>query len=180
MLGLVTLFVSTLVVSEKQGWVWIPLILLVVAVLHGLAATFTSHWAFTALQFGTMTVLFAVMVSGMFTYMRSARGITDAHLYTAASTYLLLALTWFSLYCAIDTVFPGSFQYAGLGVVDRHSELLYFSLVTLTTVGYGDVVPASGGVRMLAVLEAVAGVLYVAITVALLVSGYKRKPEERT
>ena len=61
---------------------------------------------------------------------------------------------------------------------DRQSELLYFSLVTLTTVGYGDIVPIAGEVRMLAALEAIAGVLYVAITVALLVSGYKRRPDE--
>ena len=53
------------------------------------------------------------------------------------------------------------------------SELLYFSLVTLSTIGYGDIVPLSGEVRMLAALEGVTGVLYVAITVALLVSSYK-------
>ena len=57
---------------------------------------------------------------------------------------------------------------------DRQSDLLYFSLVTLTTVGYGDVLPLSGEARMLAALEGVTGVLYIAITVAILVSGYRR------
>jgi hypothetical protein len=51
-------------------------------------------------------------------------------------------------------------------------------LVTLTTVGYGDILPGSGEVRMLAALEAATGVLYVAITVALLVSAYKRRDQE--
>jgi hypothetical protein len=55
---------------------------------------------------------------------------------------------------------------------------LYFSLVTLSTVGYGDIVPLDGEVRMLAALEGVTGVLYVAITVALLVSGYKEPAQE--
>jgi hypothetical protein len=45
-------------------------------------------------------------------------------------------------------------------------------------VGYGDIIPVFGAVRILAVLEAAAGVLYVAITVALLVSVYKRESEE--
>ncbi len=45
-------------------------------------------------------------------------------------------------------------------------------------VGYGDIIPIAGEVRMLAALEAIAGVLYVAITVALLVSSYKQRPEE--
>jgi hypothetical protein len=47
--------------------------------------------------------------------------------------------------------------------------------VTLTTIGYGDVVPLSGEVRMLAVLEGMVGVMYVAITVALLVNSYKQQ-----
>ena len=60
-------------------------------------------------------------------------------------------------------------------LIDRQSELLYFSLATLTTLGYCDVVPVYNEVRMLAVLESVAGVLYVAITVAILVSSYRRR-----
>ena len=60
-------------------------------------------------------------------------------------------------------------------LIDRQNELLYFSLATLTTLGYGDVVPVYNEVRMLAVLESVAGVLYVAITVAILVSSYRRR-----
>ena len=59
----------------------------------------------------------------------------------------------------------------------RESELLYFSLVTLSTVGYGDVVPLHGEVRMLAALEGVTGVLYVAITVAILVNSYRRQTD---
>jgi hypothetical protein len=69
-------------------------------------------------------------------------------------------------------LYPGSIQ---LGQATNHqSELLYFSLVTLSTIGYGDVVPLSGEARMLAVLEGVTGVLYIAVTVGILVSGYKR------
>ena len=60
-------------------------------------------------------------------------------------------------------------------LIDRQNELLYFSLATLTTLGYGDVVPVYNEVRMLAVLESAAGVLYDAITVAILVSSYRRR-----
>jgi hypothetical protein len=59
-------------------------------------------------------------------------------------------------------------------MADRSTELLYFSLVTLSTIGYGDVVPLYPEVRILAALEGVTGVLYIAITVALLVSAYKQ------
>lgn len=50
----------------------------------------------------------------------------------------------------------------------------YFSFVTLTTLGYGDIVPATPLARILAVLEATTGVLCVAITVARLVAAYQR------
>jgi len=96
------------------------------------------------------------------------------------SIYLLIGLAWFALYSAIDVFYPGSIQRSSMAMADRPSELLYFSLVTLSTIGYGDVVPLYE-VRMLAALEGVTGVLYVAITVALLVSAYKQQdaPRER-
>ena len=84
-------------------------------------------------------------------------------------------MQWFALYSAIDVFYPGSILHNNATVTDRQSELLYFSLVTLSTIGYGDVVPLYGEVRMLAALEGVTGVLYVAITVALLVSAYKQQ-----
>lgn len=85
----------------------------------------------------------------------------------------MLGIQWFCLYSAIEVFYPGSFVHNGVPVTDRSSELLYFSLVTLSTIGYGDIVPLHGEVRMLGALEGVTGVLYIAITVAVLVSAYK-------
>ena len=53
------------------------------------------------------------------------------------------------------------------------SELLFYSFITLTTVGYGDITPVSSYARSLAVLEAICGVLYVATFVARLVALYR-------
>ena len=98
----------------------------------------------------------------------------DSHLYTAVSIYLLLGLLWFALYSSITSLYPNAILSSQRAIPNRPSELLYFSLATLTTLGYGDVVAANSEVRILAVLEAVTGVLYVAITVAILVSSYRR------
>ena len=86
----------------------------------------------------------------------------------------MLGLLWFALYCTVSGLYQGAIL-SSQRLIDRQSELLYFSLATLTTLGYGDVVPVYNEVRMLAVLESVAGVLYVAITVAILVSSYRRR-----
>jgi hypothetical protein len=84
-------------------------------------------------------------------------------------------MQWFALYSAIDVFRPDSFLLSASIATDRQTELLYFSLVTLSTIGYGDIVPLHGETRMLAALEGITGVLYIAITVALLVSAYKQQ-----
>jgi hypothetical protein len=89
----------------------------------------------------------------LFSYLKNARTIDDGHLYTAVSIYLLLGMQWFALYSAIDVLSPGSIQRSASVTADRHAELLYFSLITLSTIGYGDVVPLHGVARMLAALE---------------------------
>ena len=102
---------------------------------------------------------------------------TNAHLYAAVSTFLLLGILWFALLCYLrvfseDNLTSRSWE-------GRQAELLYFSLITLSTIGYGDIVPLTGEVRMLVALEGITGVLYIAISVAVLVSAYKQKREQQ-
>jgi hypothetical protein len=122
------------------------------------------------LKWGVLAAFFGLCAFSLFSYLRTAHTICDGHLYTAVSIYLLLGLQWFALYSAFDVFCPGSIQHNTAAKADRHAELLYFSLITLSTMGYGDVVPVQGEVRILAALEGLVGVLYIAITVALLVS----------
>lgn len=93
----------------------------------------------------------------------------------AIADYLMLGLLWSFLYQLVARIFPDSFFFA-LGSAPRHVptgfEAFYFSFATLMTVGYGDIIPATNVSRMLAVTESVAGVFYVTILVARLVSIY--------
>ena len=140
------------------------------ALVFLVASDIFANQLLSGIHWGFVSAFFAVAAVGLFSYLENSRSVSRAHLYTAVSIYFLLAYTWAALYFAMVDLYPGSFQ---LGT-DRQSDLLYFSLVTLTTVGYGDVVPLSGEARMLAALEAVTGVLYIAITIAILVSAYRR------
>ena len=91
----------------------------------------------------------------------------------AVCVYLLLGIIWAFLYLFINLAFPGSFE--GIASVDIRAQLpefLYFSFVTLTTLGYGDLTPLRPMVRALAYLEAIVGQFYVAILVAWLVGMY--------
>jgi hypothetical protein len=90
--------------------------------------------------------------------------------------YLLLGVAWSLTYCVLEHLAPGSFTLDGgplppTGSSDefRREELIYFSFVTLTTVGYGDVLARGHPARALAAAEAVTGSLYLAIFIARLV-----------
>jgi hypothetical protein len=93
----------------------------------------------------------------------------------ALGGYLLIGLAFGHLYCLAEALHPDSFYLAGrlgplpAGPEQRHSLLTYYSLVTLTTLGYGDITPQSVPSRTLAWLEAVVGQFYVAVIIAGLV-----------
>jgi hypothetical protein len=167
------LLLATVRMAQIKAWM-VPTILLMGAVVVSTvtSAVFPSRIS-AGLKWGILAAFFGLSVIGLFSYIKNARSIGDGHLYTAVSIYLLLGMQWFAIYSAIDVLSPGSIQRSASAAADRHAELLYFSLVTLSTIGYGDVVPLHGEVRMLAALEGIAGVLYIAITVALLVSAYR-------
>lgn len=86
--------------------------------------------------------------------------------------YLLIAVAWGVTYNIIEALVPGSFA-AGTTPIPWH-KFLYFSLTTITTLGYGDILPTSPFARIWSTMEAVTGVLYVAVLVARLVSLYRK------
>jgi len=87
----------------------------------------------------------------------------------AVAAYLLLGLAWALAYEVVALVAPGALAAAGPAEAAR-GRFIYFSFVTLTTVGYGDVTPVHPVARSLALAEALTGQLYPAILLARLVS----------
>ena len=88
----------------------------------------------------------------------------------AVVLYLLIGLEWAVAYGILDAHSPGAFTGAGGGSEYTLEHWVYFSFVTLTTVGYGDISPVSRAARSLAILEALVGQLYPAVILARLVS----------
>jgi hypothetical protein len=90
----------------------------------------------------------------------------------AIVAYLLMALMWALLYGVLEAAHPGSFNLPAGTLQDQPTLFRYFSLVTITTVGYGDITPATPAARAFANLEAVVGQLYLVILVSWLVGMY--------
>lgn len=97
-------------------------------------------------------------------FLRAPR-ITADILWGTIGVYLLIATAFSFVFSALEAVRPGSFA----GVVEPGS-FIYFSFVTMTTLGYGDIVPISPLARLLAAFTAIGGVMYTALVVARLVA----------
>lgn len=95
------------------------------------------------------------------------------HIEGAVAAYLLIGLAWTFAYNLVFLLRPDSFSFSS-GIAAHDSDVvgrfLYFSFVTLTTIGYGDITPTTSTTEMMAVLEALVGQLFPAVLLARLVS----------
>lgn len=106
-----------------------------------------------------------------------AQVINAEQIYAALSAYLLAGLCFGVVHWVISAAWPGSLGEAGASgppAAIALSTAIYYSFVTLATLGYGDIVPKSELARGVAVLEAVAGQLYIAVTIARLVGAQQQ------
>lgn len=108
----------------------------------------------------------------LFRYIFNATAVTADVIYGAIAVYFLLSFFFVPLYGMLEIASPGSFVDHGTGQPVQWQQLVYYSLITLSTAGYGDISPVNPWARMLAGLEATVGVMYVAILMARLVSLY--------
>ena len=141
-----------------------------VTVVH-LEPLHLAHYAIIllVLAYTARTILWAVI--------RDSR-VTIETIKGAVCVYLLGGLIWVYVFAMIDMTFPGSFRIALTGEelaaghllvrLDLH-RLLYLSFCTLTTVGYGDIVPLRGAAQTACYLEAITGQIYLTVLVARLV-----------
>ena len=120
---------------------------------------------------GILFVFF--VIANLLRFVLTAPSVNTEVLCASVSAYLLLALLWTLAYWLVAELIPGAFAFNVSAAADKSIEGfngLYFSLITLCTVGYGDITPVSGVARMLAAMEAMTGLLYIAVLIARLVA----------
>jgi hypothetical protein len=178
LLVLVVLFAAIYSASRERPRVfYVAVALAVLAVAaHGmdLATDGVKTAAYRAVADAVFYLFIAVVIAF---HVLSARRVTTDILLGAVCVYLMFGLGWASIYEFTELVWPGSFSSAQplfLGSVEdgtlRGSGFVYYSYVTLSTLGYGDISPVSPPARVFAWMEAVIGQIYLVIAVARLVS----------
>lgn len=133
-----------------------------------------------AILTGVTLIIVASAMIATFTELVRGNERTSDSLVGAIFGFFLIASVWALLYRSLEGWHAGSFRMAEGGDLD--TQFLYFSLVTITTVGYGDILPMTSNARVWAGLEAAVGTLYIAILIGRIVGqlGFGEKRPDPT
>jgi len=179
-LSLVVLISGTFSVSDRGRALFLCVVGLAVATLVLQVLLYVSPSSLLlALRIASL-MLFLVVVTGAVLYRVLRRGrVTTHRIGGAIAVYLMLGLLWASAYSLVYIHDPASFDLDSpaeaideLGEIQTRAtgRLVYFSFVTMTTLGYGDVTPKSYAAGNLAILQALTGQIYLAVILARIVS----------
>ncbi len=117
---------------------------------------------------GILVVLFVII--HLLRFVLTASEVDAEVLCASISAYLLLGLLWTLAYWLVAELIPNAFAFNGADKSLEGFNGFYFSFITMSTVGYGDITPVAKVARMLAAMEAMTGLLYVATLIARLVA----------
>jgi hypothetical protein len=156
-------------ISKRKQHVYVALLLL----LPMLASVWSEYFVeIPSLQIvGNLcgVVYFAYAIIVILIFISEQRKVTRDLIAGAAVVYLLMALMWTFLYRSVELIQPGSFSIAETAFTARWLTFLYYSFVTITTLGYGDITPTTSLASSLSILEALVGQLFLVVGVAWLV-----------
>ncbi|MEJ2180134.1 MAG: potassium channel family protein [Gammaproteobacteria bacterium] len=182
------LFIAALAaVTQNSQLFWLTLVLAVFTI----SLTWGSYWSGNeqlAIIARTFQILFVVLIAGaILSQIFTHKKITRETVAGAICVYLLMGTMWADVYGIMEIVQPGTFPAyetaAGEIITDPHlrsSQFHYFSFVTLSTLGYGDITPTTREAQSLASMEAIIGQLFLAVLIARLVGqqvSYREKED---
>lgn len=141
----------------------------------------SGNWTQGYLNYPTLNIIAPAMSALFFlfmsilviTYVLHSRSVSIDRLAGAMCGYLLIGVAFSSLYSFLYKLQPNAFSFSNQQNAHEtivQSDLIFYSYVTLTTLGYGDILPVTSQAQSLAMLESITGVLYVAAFVAWIVS----------
>ena len=145
---------------------------------------FYTHHENILLVSAVLQALFILYISFLiFISILQAPKVTPDVISGAIVVYLFGAVFFAKLYLILELTYPGSFTVPHEAILKDPGILRYFSMVTISTLGYGDISPVSSQARSMATVEAILGQVYLAVLIARLVSIYgaeinSRKKEE--
>ena len=176
----VILFTSIYAVSDKKSTALIGILLAVPKLATLWIESFISYTpvAFLDSIFGIAFIGYIIIL--ILHHIFKQKEVTLETIYGAIVVYILIGLMWVFLYKMVEILHPNSFSLASVLTAESKKNLYYFSFVTLTTLGYGDVTPVSFPAKSIAMSEAIVGQMYIAVLIARLVGIHIAQSLNRT
>ncbi len=176
----VILIAGAYAVSHKRGF----LVIAIVLAAGMLSAQWLAHLQHVnpvtiAISRGFGFLFFLLTAIAILSDVLKSKTVTADTIYGAICAYLLLGLMWAFLLCMLEVLHPGSLLEGGQPIATGHvafpqfamiNTLIYYSMSTLSTVGYGDILPKTGPARAFSVMEAICGQMYLTVLIARLVA----------
>lgn len=165
---------------KRSSFFW-AISLAALAVISGWTQAFNNNhiqgghsvYLFFSHVFGA--VLYIYIAALLFKVILIEDEITVDQIFAGVVIYILIGLTWAHCYALVGIYDPESIQGISASINDNESDYIYFSFITLTTLGYGDMLPTSSVTKSLVIVEAITGVMFVTILVSTLVGRVNMK-----
>jgi hypothetical protein len=166
------LLAAVYAVSEKKRLFTLALVLVVPIIVARWSNHFLNNDSLALVSNSLTLVFFVFIVCAMLSHVLRDEKVTADKIYGALSVYLLIGVTWALLFTLIEGIRPQSFlfEHTQITSISEYTpHFIYYSFVTLTTLGYGDIIPITPFAKSLSYMEAVTGQMYVAVLIARLV-----------
>ena len=178
-------FAALAAVTQKPQLFWVAVVIALVNVLVTWGAYWSGNEKLSVLA-KVLQILFFLLIAGaILAKVFKAKRITRETVAGAICAYLLMGTIWADVYGIMEIVKPGTFPAyetaSGEKITDPHlrsSQFHYFSFVTLSTLGYGDITPKTREAQSLASMEAIIGQLFLAVLIARLVGQQVSRRDE--
>jgi len=170
-------------VSDRSRVFWAVVVVGIPSALVGFAADLDPRLAVESFHLAVTLLFLAIIMVLVFRSLLHQPRVDSDTVLGGISVYLLMVVFFTVLFGLVEHLAPGSFEVRGVAMTgspeslaadEFWSVMIYFSMVTITTLGYGDVAPTQGAALILSSGEAVLGQLYVAVFIARLVALYTR------
>ena len=164
------IFLSSLYAISQKGQSFRIAVGLLLPVIAGMWLIYFVHIPYLSLVGDCCSILFfaftiIIILSSLF---REDEVTLDV-IYSSVAVFLLMALMWTFIFDVIEYLQPGSFLVTASPSQGSRIHFIYYSFVTITTVGYGDILPVSLTARAFSIVEMVVGQIYLVVLVARLV-----------
>jgi len=164
--------------SDVKNFFRITIVFFIVAIVIDWMQFFNSDGEFINTFRALLSApVLAILLIMTLKSIRMAAKISKDVIFAALSGYILIGYVGAFLIIAISLLYPGSYN---IEVKIGTLEALYFSFVTMTTLGYGEIVPISEQARAITILLSILGPMYVAILIAMIVGKYASQPDPST